>query len=66
MSEQDGPPFVAIGYDEDPPWGDDRTCPKCGEPDLPLEHSDLASGIVLHFISHCEETWLRGPITWGA
>ena len=52
-------PFVAIGRGESPPWGDDRSCPTCGEPDLPLHGSDPPG---LHYITHCDGTWLRGPI----
>ncbi len=52
-------PFVVVGNGEAPPWGDDRTCPICGEPDLPLEDSVPP---MLHFISHCGKSWLRGRI----
>lgn len=51
--------FVAVGDGEAPPWGDDRTCPTCGEPDLPLQDSTPPG---LSFISHCGGAWARGPI----
>lgn len=53
--------YVAVGRDELPPWGDDRSCPTCGEPELPLR-ATTGGSIVLHFISHCGGTWMRGPI----
>lgn len=67
----DDVPFVAVGADEydDPPWGGDRSCPLCGEKDLPLQRSTTtdktdpdAPDIVLQYISHCGQSWLRGPI----
>jgi hypothetical protein len=62
-------PFIAVGRGEDPPWGDDRTCPACGKRNLPLQAGETISStdpgapdIVLHYIAHCGGTWLRGPI----
>lgn len=52
-------PFVAIGHSEVPPWGNDCTCPTCGEPDLPLKDSVPP---VLTYIAHCGGVWVRGPI----
>jgi hypothetical protein len=64
-----GIPFVVVDDGDDPPWGHDRTCPRCGQTDLPLQASETISatgpralGLVLHYISHCGGTWLRGPI----
>ena len=62
-------PFVAVDADETPPWGDDLTCPRCGAQDLPLKEGvtidktkrDVPE-IVLRYITHCGEAWLRGPI----
>lgn len=51
--------FAVVGDGEDPPWGDDRTCPECGEPDLPLLPSDPP---MLTYIKHCGKAWVRGPI----
>ncbi len=53
------PPFVVIGDGENPPWGNDRSCPTCGVKDLPLRDSDPP---LLSYISHCGKTWVRGPI----
>lgn len=52
-------PFVAVGAGEAPPWGDDRRCPKCGAGPLELQDSKPPG---LHFIKHCDQVWLRGPI----
>lgn len=52
-------PFVVVGNGEKPPWGDDRDCPECGEPDLPLLGSEPPG---LTYIKHCDKAWLRGPI----
>lgn len=51
--------IVMVGNGELAPWGNDRTCPICGEADLPLQDSVPP---MLTFIQHCGETWLRGPI----
>lgn len=57
------PPFVAIGNGEDPPWIDlPLTCPECGAGPLPLRDSEPPG---LTFISHCDKSWLRGPIRVG-
>ena len=65
-------PFVAVGADDTPPWGDDRTCPRCGAQDLPLQHGVTIDkthpdtpDIVLRYIAHCGGVWLRGPIERG-
>jgi hypothetical protein len=52
-------PFVVVGNGEQPPWGDDRSCPICGVEDLPLQDSIPPR---LTFISHCGHSWVRGPI----
>jgi hypothetical protein len=57
--------YVAIGNGEIPPWGDDRSCPTCGEPDLPLKATSESNSVVLRYISHCGGTWMRGPISRG-
>jgi hypothetical protein len=57
-------PFVMVDDMNNPPWGDDRTCPECGERNIPLSEatSDSGSGIILTFIAHCGGAWMRGPI----
>lgn len=55
----DGTPYVVVDDAENPPWGNDRTCPVCGEKDLPLEDSDPP---MLTFIKHCGKSWVRGPL----
>lgn len=52
-------PFIVVGNFEDPPWGDDRTCPECGQEDLPLLDSTPP---MLHYIKHCGKAWIRGRI----
>lgn len=63
----EGVPFVAIGAGERAPWADDPlTCPKCGEGPLPLQDSissNPMSPVVLRFITHCGQSWLRGDVT---
>lgn len=66
-AEREDIPYVAIGAGEPAPWAHlDLNCPSCGEGPLPLQrsrHVDAErSGIVLHFITHCGGTWLRGPM----
>jgi len=72
MSDNDQEiPFVAFADGEDPPWGNDRTCPACGQTDLPLKASVTVSSTgpgpspTLHYITHCGQSWLRGPIGMG-
>lgn len=66
VDEDDLPPrddfsiaFVATANGENPPWGHDRTCPICGQVNLPLHESEPPG---LSFIKHCGSSWLRGPV----
>ena len=54
-------PFVAIGKGESAPWEDlPLTCPACGDL-CQLQYTDPGP-LVLGYIQHCGEVWLRGPI----
>lgn len=57
-------PFVAIGNGEKAPWADlPLTCPECGAGPLELESTTSDTGLItLHYIQHCNEAWLRGPL----
>lgn len=57
--------LVALG-DGEQPWGDDRTCPRCGATDLPLQRTTptKVTGMTFHYIAHCGGAWMRGPITY--
>ena len=61
-------PFVAIGAGEEAPWaGLDLNCPTCGTGPLELQEGDpvfkdTPHSLVLRYISHCGQTWMRGSV----
>jgi len=51
-------PFVAIGAGERAPWEDlSLLCPTCGEGPLRPRRTARYT-----YITHCNGTWLRGPV----
>lgn len=56
-------PFVAIGAGGRAPWADEPlNCPTCGTGPLPLKASEGTSPIVLRYITHCGQSWMRGEV----
>ena len=56
--------YLAIGNGEKVPWSNDRSCPTCGEKDLPLLSATSGTErVTLHYIKHCDGQWLRGPMS---